>query len=67
MNIDNKDLNLLRVFHVVYQERNASRAAERLALSQPALSQQAGQAAPRDGRPALRARPAWPDADAPGA
>ncbi len=38
MNIDNKDLNLLRVFHVVYQERNASRAAERLALSQPALS-----------------------------
>lgn len=38
MNIDNKDLNLLRVFHVIYQERNASRAAERLALSQPALS-----------------------------
>lgn len=38
MNIGNKDLNLLRVFHVVYQERSASRAAERLALSQPALS-----------------------------
>ncbi len=38
MNITNKDFNLLLVFHVVYQERNASVAATRMALSQPALS-----------------------------
>lgn len=38
MNIAKKDLNLLLVFHVLYQERNASVAAERMALSQPALS-----------------------------
>lgn len=38
MNIANKDLNLLLVFHVVYQERSASLAAARMALSQPALS-----------------------------
>jgi len=38
VNIANKDLNLLLVFHVLYQERNASVAAERMALSQPALS-----------------------------
>lgn len=38
MNIANKDLNLLHLFQVLYEERNASRAAERLALSQPALS-----------------------------
>lgn len=38
MNITNKDFNLLLVFHVVYQERNASLAAARMALSQPALS-----------------------------
>lgn len=38
MNIANKDFNLLLVFHVVYQERNASVAAARMALSQPALS-----------------------------
>lgn len=38
MNINKKDLNLLLVFHVLYQERNASLAATRMALSQPALS-----------------------------
>ncbi|MDT4825080.1 PCP degradation transcriptional activation protein [compost metagenome] len=38
MNITKKDLNLLLVFHVLYQERNASVAAARMALSQPALS-----------------------------
>lgn len=38
MNIANKDLNLLLVFHRLYQERNASQAAARMALSQPALS-----------------------------
>ncbi|MFJ4291549.1 LysR family transcriptional regulator [Cupriavidus sp. NPDC089707] len=38
MNIGSKDLNLLYVFHVLYQEGSASRAAARMALSQPALS-----------------------------
>ncbi|MBC3458378.1 LysR family transcriptional regulator [Pseudomonas mosselii] len=38
MNIGNKDLNLLHLFQVLYEERSASRAAQRLALSQPALS-----------------------------
>ncbi|QXI36671.1 LysR family transcriptional regulator [Pseudomonas xantholysinigenes] len=38
MNIANKDLNLLHLFQVLYEERSASRAAQRLALSQPALS-----------------------------
>ncbi|MNZ73628.1 HTH-type transcriptional regulator SyrM 1 [compost metagenome] len=38
MNIANKDLNLLLVFHVLYQECNATQAAARMALSQPALS-----------------------------
>ncbi len=38
LNIVNKDLNLLLVFHVLYQERSVSRAAVRMAISQPALS-----------------------------
>ncbi|WP_127956827.1 LysR family transcriptional regulator [Serratia microhaemolytica] len=38
MNISNKDLNLLLFFIVLYQERNASKAALRLSLSQPAMS-----------------------------
>lgn len=38
MNILNKDLNMLLIFKVVFQELNASRAAERLAMSQPAMS-----------------------------
>jgi len=38
MNISNKDLNLLRVFKTLMQERNVSKAAEHLYLSQPALS-----------------------------
>ena len=32
------DLNLLRIFETVFDERNVSRAAERLGLSQPAVS-----------------------------
>ena len=40
MNILTFDLNLLRVLDVLLRERNVSRAAERLALSQPAVSQQ---------------------------
>lgn len=38
MNASNKDLNLLLVFQMLYEERNATVVAERLALSQPALS-----------------------------
>lgn len=39
MNIKNIDLNLLRLFDVVYRTRNVSRAAEELGISQPAASQ----------------------------
>jgi DNA-binding transcriptional LysR family regulator len=38
MNIGALDLNLLHVFRAVYATRNVSRAAERLELSQPAVS-----------------------------
>ncbi len=40
MNIESRDLNLLRLFHVLYEERNLTQAARRVALSQPALSHQ---------------------------
>ncbi len=38
MNIFAKDTNMLVIFKVVMEELNASRAAERLSISQPALS-----------------------------
>lgn len=38
MNIKTKDLNLLLLFKVLYEELNVSRAALRMDLSQPALS-----------------------------
>jgi DNA-binding transcriptional LysR family regulator len=38
MNTSNFDLNLLRVFDALMREQNVSRAAARLALSQPAVS-----------------------------
>jgi DNA-binding transcriptional LysR family regulator len=38
MNIDDLDLNLLRLFASIYQTRSVSRAAERLKISQPAAS-----------------------------
>ncbi|KUJ83484.1 LysR family transcriptional regulator [Microbulbifer flavimaris] len=38
MNISSKDLNLLALFKVLYEEQNLSVAAQRMALSQPALS-----------------------------
>ena len=38
MNVDHLDLNLLHVFAAVHQARSVSRAAERLGLSQPAVS-----------------------------
>ncbi len=39
MHINDLDLNLLRIFDAVYRQRSVSRAAEALALSQPAVSQ----------------------------
>lgn len=38
-NMQNLDLNLLRLFDTVYRTRNISRAAEQLGMSQPATSQ----------------------------
>jgi DNA-binding transcriptional LysR family regulator len=38
MNFRTLDLNLLRVFDAVMAEGNLTRAAERLALTQPAVS-----------------------------
>ncbi|MEX5507444.1 LysR family transcriptional regulator, partial [Pseudomonas putida] len=38
MNIANFDLNLLRVLDMLLREQNVSRAAERLALTQPTVS-----------------------------
>ena len=38
MNIEDIDLNLLPVFEAVLAERSISRAADRLGLSQPAVS-----------------------------
>ncbi len=38
MNITKKDVNLLWVFQVLYEEQSVSRAAARLNISQPALS-----------------------------
>ncbi len=38
MNINNFDLNLLRAFDALMRERNVSRAAERVSISQPAMS-----------------------------
>jgi DNA-binding transcriptional LysR family regulator len=38
MNFRTLDLNLLRIFDVVMVERNVTRAAERLAMTQPAVS-----------------------------
>ncbi|HLD65733.1 MAG TPA: LysR family transcriptional regulator [Pseudomonas sp.] len=42
MNIQNFDLNLLRVLDALLREQNVSRAAERLSLSQPAVSNALG-------------------------
>ncbi|HKX43041.1 MAG TPA: LysR family transcriptional regulator [Burkholderiaceae bacterium] len=39
MHINELDLNLLRIFDAVYRQRSVSRAADALALSQPAVSQ----------------------------
>ena len=38
MNLRGIDLNLLTVFEAVYEEGNQARAADRLAMTQPAVS-----------------------------
>jgi hypothetical protein len=38
LNLRSVDLNLFPVFEAAYEERNLSRAAERLAMTQPAVS-----------------------------
>jgi len=38
LNLRSVDLNLLPVFEAVYEERNVTKAADRLAMSQPAVS-----------------------------
>ncbi|KMZ13171.1 LysR-type transcriptional regulator NahR [Candidatus Burkholderia humilis] len=40
--IDHIDLNLLRVFQTIVEERSLTKAGERLALSQPAVSYSLG-------------------------
>lgn len=40
--MDTQDLNLLRVFEALWRERNVSRAAKQLGVSQPALSHALG-------------------------
>jgi DNA-binding transcriptional LysR family regulator len=42
MNLDRIDLNLLRVFNVIFEERNLLRAGKRLNLSQSAISHALG-------------------------
>ncbi|HEY4297469.1 MAG TPA: LysR family transcriptional regulator, partial [Paraburkholderia sp.] len=40
--LDHVDLNLLRVFQAIVEERSLTRAGQRLALSQPAISYSLG-------------------------
>ncbi|VEG70414.1 leucine transcriptional activator [[Pasteurella] aerogenes] len=37
--LNNLDLNLLKALHILLQEKNVSRAAERLHLTQPTVQQ----------------------------
>ena len=72
LNFRTLDLNLLRVFDVVMAERNLTRAAERLSLSQPAVSnalkrlkESVGEdlltRAPSGVKPTPRAEALWPE------
>lgn len=38
MNINTLDLNLLKAFHALYEERHVGRAADRIGLAQPSMS-----------------------------
>ncbi|MEP7297699.1 MAG: LysR family transcriptional regulator [Burkholderiales bacterium] len=72
LNFRTLDLNLLRVFDVVMAERNLTRAAERLSITQPAVSnalkrlkESVGEdlltRAPNGVKPTPRAEALWPD------
>jgi DNA-binding transcriptional LysR family regulator len=72
LNFRTLDLNLLRVFDVVMDERNLTRAAERLSITQPAVSnalkrlrEAVGEdlltRAPGGVRPSPRAEALWPE------
>jgi len=72
LNFRTLDLNLLRVFDVVMAERNITRAAERLAITQPAVSnalkrlrESVGEdlltRAPAGVKPTPRAEALWPE------
>lgn len=72
LNFRTLDLNLLRVFDVVMAERNLTRAAERLSITQPAVSNALKRLrdsvgedlltrAPSGVRPTPRAEALWPD------
>ena len=72
LNFRTLDLNLLRVFDVVMAERNLTRAAERLSITQPAVSnalkrlrESVGEElltrAPSGVRPTPRAEALWPE------
>ena len=72
LNFRTLDLNLLRVFDVVMAERNLTRAAERLSITQPAVSnalkrlrESVGEdlltRAPAGVRPTPRAEALWPE------
>ena len=72
LNFRTLDLNLLRVFDVVMAERNLTRAAERLSLTQPAVSnalkrlrESVGEdlltRAPSGVKPTPRAEALWPE------
>src|ERR1700712_1391232 len=72
LNFRTLDLNLLRVFDVVMAERNLTRAAERLSLTQPAVSnalrrlkESVGEdlliRAPWGMKPTPRAEALWPE------
>jgi DNA-binding transcriptional LysR family regulator len=72
LNFRTLDLNLLRVFDVVMAERNLTRAAERLSITQPAVSnalkrlrESIGEdlltRTPTGVRPTPRAEALWPD------
>lgn len=72
LNFRTLDLNLLRVFDVVMAERNLTRAAERLSITQPAVSnalkrlrESVGEdlltRAPSGVRPTPRAEALWPE------
>ena len=72
LNFRTLDLNLLRVFDVVMAERNLTRAAERLSITQPAVSNALKRLkdsvgedlltrAPNGVKPTPRAEALWPD------